>query len=423
MARTRSAPGSAAEDEKHGSSPTSSGTRFSLPRSTGKPPSLLVLPKRATPEAKIVTLPHPRHTKPSRYLVCPKTGFYEFTNISSSENTPRSWLIDSASSTSTNATSTNGNGVENDSATAQIVSKPNLFIATPIDPLFLILPALAKSSIGEPSEDKKRLFLSIDDYFDQLPSESSHLLEILGWGDTRALLEARAAAMCDTVEAGDETMYRLSREKTLATFLHKAKRLVEGDSLPPSLVNAFVTKALQAPVLHQQSASGPPATQATNGDTEKKPEDGNAPDTSDDNENGETVEFKRALNPTGDIIFLQQLRVAFDFLCESLVSPEVVKWLREGLSDQSACGVDFVPLDEYMAKLAELRAEVLASRAIGDYSRKRLRDEEEEEEREQKKRKMEEEKRRKANESRGVRDLKKVNTSGMKKLSAFFQKK
>ena len=40
----------------------------------------------------------------------------------------------------------------------------------------------------------------------------------------------------------------------------------------------------------------------------------------------------------------------------------------------------------------------------------------------EKKRKEEEEKMKKAGESRGVRELKKVNTSGMKKLSAFFGK-
>ena len=42
--------------------------------------------------------------------------------------------------------------------------------------------------------------------------------------------------------------------------------------------------------------------------------------------------------------------------------------------------------------------------------------------REEKKRKKEEEERRKKNESRGVKELKKVDTSGMKKLSAFFAK-
>ncbi|KAJ4160514.1 hypothetical protein NW754_003633 [Fusarium falciforme] len=57
-----------------------------------------------------------------------------------------------------------------------------------------------------------------------------------------------------------------------------------------------------------------------------------------------------------------------------------------------------------------------------DYSRKRDRDEEEDEAR-VKKRKAEEEKKKKSMESRGVRELKKVNTKGMKKMSDFFKKK
>ena len=62
---------------------------------------------------------------------------------------------------------------------------------------------------------------------------------------------------------------------------------------------------------------------------------------------------------------------------------------------------------------------------MGD-GRKRALDDDEEAaaEREEKKRKKEDdERRRKAGESRGVRDLKKVNVQGMKKMSDFFGKK
>ena len=86
--------------------------------------------------------------------------------------------------------------------------------------------------------------------------------------------------------------------------------------------------------------------------------------------------------------------------------------------------IDFKPLDEYLARVAQLRQEAAASRNMGDYSRKRVLDDEEIMEREEKKRKKdEEEKRKKAGESMGVRALKKVNTQGMKKMSDFFKKK
>ena len=85
--------------------------------------------------------------------------------------------------------------------------------------------------------------------------------------------------------------------------------------------------------------------------------------------------------------------------------------------------VDFTPLEEHLKHIASLRAEALASRSLSDFSRKRstMEDEDAAETKAEKKRKLEEEeKRKKAGESRGVRDLKKVNVTGMKKMSDFF---
>ncbi len=120
-----------------------------------------------------------------------------------------------------------------------------------------------------------------------------------------------------------------------------------------------------------------------------------------------------------EVVDLQRQRIAFAFICSSYVPPALADRLQELLAADAA----FAPLDVYLARLAALRAEAAAARSVTDYSRKRVLDEEEEEARAEKKRKVEEEKRRKASESRGVRDLKKVNTSGMKKLSEFFKKK
>jgi hypothetical protein len=52
-----------------------------------------------------------------------------------------------------------------------------------------------------------------------------------------------------------------------------------------------------------------------------------------------------------------------------------------------------------------------------------IEDEDSETRAEKKRKKEEEEKRKKAGESRGVKNLKKVNVSGMKKMSDFFKKK
>lgn len=426
MARTRASKPTTAEPQGTDSTPKSY-SKFSLGARSDSPPKLFILPTKASKEAKIITLPHPRHAKPSRYFVCPETGFYEFTKVATPRSAPRSWLIES-----TTKVADVSNDGQDGTARGQVISSADLFVATPIDPLFLLLPALAESTIAKSSEDRKPLFLSSDDYFDKLPEELSHLSEILRCERTRALMEARMAAICDTVDAGDESMFRLSRDKIISACLEKAKKLAEGGLLPPSLEKQFVTKALQAPVLNQKRAPLPGERQATDatiesGESTPQTETNDSqstsatPSTAATSADDESAEVEYTTKPSQEVIDLQKLRVALDLIYERLISPAVTKWLKEGLSEQS--GVNFAPLDEYLAKLATLRAEALASRSMGDYSRKHLRDEEEEEIREQKKKKLEEEKRKKAGESRGVRELKKVNTSGMMKLSHFFQKK
>ncbi|RMZ82668.1 hypothetical protein DV738_g1597, partial [Chaetothyriales sp. CBS 135597] len=94
---------------------------------------------------------------------------------------------------------------------------------------------------------------------------------------------------------------------------------------------------------------------------------------------------------------------------------------------------DFTPLHDHLKHISALKAEAVASRSLGDFSRKRGRDggdlDESEaaaasQERAEKKRKQEEdEKRKRAGQSRALRELNKVNVKGMKKMSDFFAKK
>jgi ATP-dependent Clp protease ATP-binding subunit ClpA len=85
--------------------------------------------------------------------------------------------------------------------------------------------------------------------------------------------------------------------------------------------------------------------------------------------------------------------------------------------------LDLKPLKDRLKEIAELRAQAMASRNMSDFTRKRGLDDEEEDVRaEKKRRKDEEEKKKKAAESQAVKNLKKVNTSGMQKMSAFFAK-
>ncbi|KLU86608.1 hypothetical protein MAPG_05620 [Magnaporthiopsis poae ATCC 64411] len=448
MARTRStkaAPATAKSKSKPSESPTAS--RHTLPSEFENPSKLLILPKDATPDARIVSLPNPRYSKPTRYLVCPSTGIYEFTKIAAPKATPRSWLVTKDDS-SPAAARDGDDDPEQESEPcfqAELVKGPELFIASKIDPVFLLLPALAAQPTtgGKSSESGKRMFLSSDDHLDRLVKGDSHLGEVLRRESTRKLLEGRMACVCDTVDAGDESMFRLSEAKLLEVLLSKAKRV----ALPKSMHDKFVTKVLEAPVLGQRSAAAPkPAAAAPqsadhtdaegdSGDSQSSvattdsltttASDASTAATSVGGEAGETNadEVTAAIVASKQVVELQQLRVAFNFICSSYVPPALVAVLKELLAAGGQETVNFAPLDEYLARLTKLRQEATLARSASDFTRKRALDEEQEERAEKKRKKDEEEKRRKANESRGVRDLKKVNVSGMKKMTDFFKKK
>ncbi|TRX95603.1 hypothetical protein FHL15_003561 [Xylaria flabelliformis] len=464
MARTRASKGNDAAKKGDSSTTTStSKSKYTLSPPSNSPPKIFILPKKATNEARIVSLLHPRYATPTRYLVCPETGFYEFTRIAAPKSTPRSWLIQ------TNGHETSGVDAETTSSERDasfgtyVTSGAELFVATPIDPLFLILPTL----IDPDAKSEKRRYVSSDDHFDRIQEESPHLWEILRWGEgrVRRLLEARLGAVCDTVEAGDESVFRFSEDKLVTEVLSKARRM-STQPLPRSMEEKFVVKPLEAPVLglkrqvitttttttsteapaettqddssNSASANRTPGSKAeasesqssvssTGSGTSLTSEASTAatPVTSSDVE-ADSAALAEALRPaivaSAEVISLQRLRIAFNFLCSSYVPASLVTLLQAKLSAQPE--VNFAPLDNYISELNRLKHEAAAARSAGDFARKRMLDDEELAERAEKKRKKEEEdKRKKAGESRGVRELKKVNTAGMKKMSDFFKKK
>ncbi|VUC34918.1 unnamed protein product [Clonostachys rosea] len=438
MARTRSTKNDSAGTKGETSS-KSSVSKYSLSAKNEKPPTVFILPKRATQDARIVNLPNPRNAKPSRYLVCPTTGIYEFTKISAPKSMPRSWLIESNDVEDTpDASKTNNSH-------GQVASSADLYVATTIDPLFFVLPALIHADSSRKADEKRRLFMTIYDHLDKLETEESHMSEILRWEGTRSLLESRMAAVCDTTDGGSDLMYRLNENKLFAVILNKARKMCEG-GLAPSMEEKFVTKALEAPV-QMSSQRFSDSTQAKSV-TEKGLESGvSTPQTESTDSQSTTAtsqsdlladsqastaatslmededEGLRAVKVSDDIVHLQRLRTAFSFISSRYLTSSLATQLSTSLADQTTSGIDFAPLDTYHTELAKLRSEAAASRAIGDYTRKRGLDAEEEEARAEKKRKLEEEKKKKASESRATKELKKVNTAGMMKLSAFFKKK
>ncbi|OTB11176.1 hypothetical protein K445DRAFT_322361 [Daldinia sp. EC12] len=455
MARTTRSKASAstAATSETKSTPSNTKSRYTLPTESINPPKLFILPTSATKDAKIISLLNPRYAKPTRYLVCPETGIYEFTRIAAPKATPRSWLIE-CGNTGKVEEKTSEDGAE---LGAYITKGADLYVATLIDPLFLILPAFADQSAN--TKDGKRMFISGDDHLDSIREKSPHLSEIVRWGNIRTLLESRMAAICDTAEAGDETMFRFNEDKLLTEVLGKAQKMSE-QSLPKSMEEKFVTKVLEAPVVgmkrentttlsvsqtETQVQSETPASTST-GST-PKPESVESQSSTSSMETAPslvsevstaatsvveesitttttTAELTPSLGASPEIITLQRLRTAFNFICSCYIAPSQATQLQTKLKEQNPPPVDFTPLDNYLEEISKLRQELAAARSVGDYSRKRVLDEEELADRaEKKRRKEEEEKRKKAGESKGVRDLKKVNTVGMKKMSDFFKKK
>ncbi|KAI0129487.1 ribonuclease H2, subunit B [Xylariales sp. AK1849] len=468
MARTRAKGGASTTSKSASKSQTaaSSESRYTLEPASSNPPKIFILPKLASKEARVVSLLNPRYNKPTRYLVCPEAGaIYDFTRVAAPKSTPRSWLAEyprpgpNAVVEEENIEKTEEEAAKDkDEEFGAYISKgADLYIATPIDPLFLVLPALAgqQSSTNLSSKpDSKRLFLSFDDHFDTIPKSSSpHLSEIVRWEKVRNALESRMAAVCDTVDAGDENMYRLSEEKLLARLLSKAQKMSEGQ-LPRSMEDKFVIKALEAPVLSvkretttttiaaseiepaaSESGALTPKVEASESQSSVSSTETTATSVSEASTAATSIaadeeiistELQASIVASPEVTHLQRLRVAFSFILSSYIAPVQASVLKALLSSSSTQDhkVDFAPLDEYLAQVAKLRQDAVASRSMADYSRKRVLDDEEVMERaEKKQRKEEEEKRKKAGESRGVRDLKKVNTTGMRKMSDFFKKK
>lgn len=415
------------------------------------PPKLFVLPKDTSPTARIATLAHPRTSEPTRYFICPDKGFYEFTKIAAPKSQPRSWLLAPNEECAEEGSQTTGSGKKTAAAKDEgneytpsegyIASSADLFLATPIDPLFLLLPALAGTS-SKAREEPKRLFLEADDYLDVLSAASPHLKSLLGQDSLRSKFTDRLDAVCDTVDAGDETMYRLSEPKLIAILAEKCAAVVE-KGLPASMEDLLVAKALAAPLLSVARGEDCP-DEELDGDSSATPKTDSAesqtPSLATDSSATPVSEASTALTtPSPDVKppivapegvpHLLRLRTAFQYLCSSYIPASLSSSLATKLNapgtDEVASFPDFTPLDSHLAHLAKLRADALASRSMNDFSRKRgFEDEEAGETRaEKKRRKDEEEKLAKKNESRGVRDLKKVNVSGMKKMSDFFKKK
>src|ERR1700760_2457497 len=138
MAKTRSSKPSTKQTRENQSTSIES---KSLPPSDANPSKLFILPTDASQEARIVTLPDPASGQPSRFYICPEKGLYEFNEISAPRSDPRSWLLSSDGHVLQDASKAeNGEGKSLITRPAYLSRSQSLFVATPIDALFLLLP-------------------------------------------------------------------------------------------------------------------------------------------------------------------------------------------------------------------------------------------------------------------------------------------
>ncbi|KAL9009135.1 MAG: hypothetical protein Q9173_005811 [Seirophora scorigena] len=433
--------------------PASSSTAIPIPAEED-PVKLLLLPSDASPAARICTLAHPATSKPCRYYFCPRSGVYEFQRIAAPRGSCRSWLLgrnvvraragqpDVENKPQEAADeilrSEEVNGVEDYGAARSIsqghtIKNPELFIATPIDALFLILPTLQAQS----QKSAKGLFLALDDLLESAGEGSKHLKHVVEPEAMQRMMERRVAAVCDTVDAGDEKMYRLSLRKLMTEILAKGKRM-SANGLPASMEAKFVTKALEKPVMSLKREE----SSVSQGAVDSLVTDDSQPDNIVESQpsaitDGSTVSVSSAqtditvpdpvvVAPPApeDIYHLLRLRTALHIILTTYLPAHLATAIKDILSSTSS-PIDFNPLDVHLNHLATLRAEAQASRSQADFSRKRnaVEDEEAAEAKAEKRRKKEEdEKRQKAGLTKGIRDLKKVDVKGMKKMSEFFGK-
>ena len=397
-----------------------------------------ILPNTVSDQARFILLRHPRDSNAQRFFFCPHRGLYQFTKISASPNEPRSLLF-TPSDTPIDQSQA-GNAQDDDD---QSESRPNegyisktadLFVATPFDLAFLLLPLVipGKAHAG------KALFQPLEDMLEERIREDRELRYLYEHG--RSKIEEAMSKFCDTIDAGDEQMFRPSEEKFLQLILGKVETAVRA-GLPSSLEEKFVTRPLEAPILSVKRE------EITVSVVKVKPKS-LAPDEEGDEEESDTFDSQSSAASTApsaifsevstttstgtiipdtvssDLLLLQKQRTVLEFILASYVPDRIADRLRARLTAKDST-IDFVPLDNHLASLAALRAEALSSRSITDFSRKRgLEDDESTELRAEKKQKQEDEDRKKRlGESNGVRALKKVNVVGMKKMSAFFTKK
>jgi len=155
-----------------------------------------------------ITLRHPKHNSPARYLLIDH-HILECQSLHPADT--HSAFIDD-----------------------YVLSDCRLYVATPVDPLLLALPVLAAKR--QESSEKDGYFLSYDALF----ADASDRFPFQQWSEKQRPFAA-LRHVCDVRDGWDEPVYRLNNTKTLAYLTQKLTRLT---TLLPTLPSNPTTQPL-----------------------------------------------------------------------------------------------------------------------------------------------------------------------------------
>ena len=200
------------------------------------PPQLFILPENASTAARFVSLKNPSTSALNRYLYCPDTGFYEFTQVGSSSKAPRSFLLEqkqqrkddagTATTTSAEETRTDEDAADNEAGQIQAhyaLQNPTLLVTTPYDPTFFLTMLWPSDVFKHDGTEKRALARLAEDHLDSLAGTSDHMAQLLKRSDVRRCFEDSLRKICKVEDAGGETMYRLDTSILLELLHQKAE--------------------------------------------------------------------------------------------------------------------------------------------------------------------------------------------------------
>lgn len=399
-----------------------------------RPRKIFVLPSNISSNARFLSLAAPTNGKIHRYLFCPEKGLFAITQLEQKDVASRSilftpnWNIQPETHALPNTGDKFNPPFENIDFAGDIKSSAEIFVATYFDPIFVLLPLLDDTHKNGRVDTGKGLFRSLEDLIDDAISDDNHLRHVITNETFRPTILTAMDKICDFAIAAGEKMYRLNLDKLSSYILSRARSVVR-HGLPSSVEKRFVCQAIDAPMLSARRDGNSASAEKQSLIPEEQLSETNEPNSSGkDVKESMILDFNSAANmgsnASEELYHLQRFRVALSYIRTTFLSPDLAAKLASGVDDPEGMP-DFKPLNEYLDRLARLRSETLATRSMSDF-RKRKNDEDDEAAmgRAEKKRILEEEeKRKRSQESRGVRDLKKADISGMKKMSHFFTKK